>query len=99
MEEKKATEVKCRTCEESKQVQNTQRFVLIGGGVFFFFGIYGIVSFIKDIISLFYSLSNLTYWLIIKSPTVSNLNPFDFTLNGNEVSTFFGILTFNAPSG
>ncbi len=35
MEEKKATEVKCRTCEDSKQVQNTQRFVLIGGDVMF----------------------------------------------------------------
>lgn len=53
MEEQKATEVKCRTCEESQQVQNTQRFVLIGGGIFFVFGIYGIISFIKDIISLF----------------------------------------------
>ena len=29
MEEKKATEVKCKTCEESRQVQNTQKFVLI----------------------------------------------------------------------
>ena len=48
-----ATEVKCRTCEDSKQVQNTQRFVLIFGGIFTFFGLYGIVSFIKDIISLF----------------------------------------------
>ena len=53
MEEQKATEVKCRSCEESKQVQNTQRFVLIFGGIFTFFGLYGIVSFIKDIISLF----------------------------------------------
>ncbi len=53
MEKEKATEVKCHTCDKSKQVQNTQKFVLIGGGIFFFFGIYGIVSFIKDIISLF----------------------------------------------
>lgn len=53
MEEKKATEVKCHTCDESKQVKNTQRFVLIFGGIFTFFGIYGIVSFIKDVISLF----------------------------------------------
>ena len=53
MEEKKATEVKCRTCDESKQVKNTQRFVLIFGGIFTFFGLYGIVSFIKDVISLF----------------------------------------------
>jgi hypothetical protein len=53
MENKKATEVKCRTCQDSKQVKDTQRFVLIFGGIFFFFGVYGIVSFIKDIISLF----------------------------------------------
>ena len=53
MEEKKATEVKCRTCDESKQVKNTQRFVLIFGGIFTFFGLYGIVYFIKDVISLF----------------------------------------------
>ena len=53
MEEKKATEVTCPTCDESRQVRNTQRFVLIGGGIYFFFGIYGIVSFFKDIISLF----------------------------------------------
>lgn len=53
MEEKKATEVKCKACEDSRQVKNTQRFVLFFGGIFFFFGVYGIVSFIKDIISLF----------------------------------------------
>jgi hypothetical protein len=52
MKEQKATEVKCRTCEESKQVQNTQKFVLIGGGLFFFFGIYGIISAIRDLLSL-----------------------------------------------
>ena len=53
MEDQKATEVKCRACSESKKVKNTQRFVLIGGGIFFFFGIYGMVSFIRDIISMF----------------------------------------------
>ena len=53
MEERKATEVKCRSCEDSKQVKNTQKFVLIFGGIFFFFGIYGMVSFIKDLISMF----------------------------------------------
>jgi hypothetical protein len=52
MEEKKPTEVKCRACEESKQVQNTQKFVLIGGGLFFFFGVYGIISAIRDLLSL-----------------------------------------------
>lgn len=53
MEKEKATEVKCHTCDESKQVKNTQRFVLIFGSIFFFFGVYGIVSFIKDVINLF----------------------------------------------
>ena len=53
MENKKATEVKCRTCQDSKQVKDTQRFVLIFGGIFTFVGLYGIISFIKDVISLF----------------------------------------------
>jgi hypothetical protein len=53
MEEKKATEVKCQTCTDNKQVKNTQRFVLIFGGIFTFFGLYGIVSFIRDITLLF----------------------------------------------
>lgn len=53
MEKEKATEVKCQTCKKSKQVKNTQMFILLFGGIFFFFGLYGIVSFIKDIISLF----------------------------------------------
>jgi len=53
MEEKKATEVKCHTCDDNKQVKNTQRFVLIFGGIFTFFGLYGLVSFIRDIISFF----------------------------------------------
>jgi hypothetical protein len=53
MEEKKATEVGCQSCKDSKQVKTTQRIVFIGGGLFFFFGIYGIISFFKDLISLF----------------------------------------------
>lgn len=53
MEKEKTTEVKCHTCDESKQVKNTQRFVLIFGSIFTFFGIYGIISFVKDIISMF----------------------------------------------
>jgi len=56
MEDKKATEVKCHTCDKSKQVKNTQILVLVFGGIFFFFGVYGIVSFVHDIISLFQSL-------------------------------------------
>ena len=53
MEEKIATEVKCRTCEESKQVKDTQKFVLIFGAIFTFFGLYGMISFVRDIISMF----------------------------------------------
>jgi hypothetical protein len=50
----KATQVTgCKSCFENKKVKNAQRFVLIGGGIFFFFGVYGIISCIKDIISLF----------------------------------------------
>jgi hypothetical protein len=53
MEDKKATEVGCQSCKDSKQVKNTQRFVLIFGGIFFFFGVYGMISFFKDLVSLF----------------------------------------------
>jgi len=53
MEYKKATEVKCKVCEESRQVKNTQKFVLIFGGIFTFFAIYGIVSAVSDFISIF----------------------------------------------
>ena len=53
MKKEKATEVKCKTCEESRQVQNTQKFVLIFGGIFTFFALYGFVSAIKDLISIF----------------------------------------------
>lgn len=53
MEEIKATEVKCQSCFDNKKVKNTQRFVLIFGAVFTFFAIYGIVSSIRDMISLF----------------------------------------------
>ena len=53
MEKEKATEVRCKTCEESRQVKDTQKFVLIFGAIFTFFGLYGMVSFIKDMIALF----------------------------------------------
>ncbi len=53
MEKEKATEVKCSTCSQSKKVKNAQLGVFIFGGIFFFFGVYGIVSFIKDLISMF----------------------------------------------
>ncbi len=53
MEKEKSTEVKCKTCDESKQVKTTERIVLILGTLLLFFGLYGIVSFIKDLISIF----------------------------------------------
>lgn len=53
MKEQKATEVKCQACNESKQVKNTQMFVLLFGGIFTFFALYGFVSAIKDLLSIF----------------------------------------------
>ena len=53
MEKEKATEVKCPTCNESRQVKNTQNFILIFGSIFTFFAVYGFVSAIKDLINLF----------------------------------------------
>jgi hypothetical protein len=53
MEKEKATEVKCKTCEESRQVKTTERIVFIVGGLMFFLAIYGIVSLVNDIKSLF----------------------------------------------
>lgn len=43
----------CKTCTDNNQIKNTQRFVLIGGGIFFFLGIYGLISLIMDIMSIF----------------------------------------------
>jgi hypothetical protein len=53
MEEQKATEVKCKACESSRQIKNTQTFVLLFGGIFTFFAIYGLVSAIRDFINIF----------------------------------------------
>ena len=53
MESQESTQVKCPTCKDSKQVKNTQTFVLIFGGIFTFFAIYGFIVSIKDLISLF----------------------------------------------
>jgi hypothetical protein len=53
MESQESTQVKCPTCRESKQVKNTQKFVLIFGAIFMFFAIYGFIVAIKDLISLF----------------------------------------------
>jgi hypothetical protein len=43
----------CKSCTDNQQIKNTQRLVIIGGSIFFFFGLYGIISFIKHILSIF----------------------------------------------
>ena len=53
MENQESTQVKCPTCRDSKQIRNTQTFILIFGAIFMFFAIYGFVTVIKDLISLF----------------------------------------------
>lgn len=53
MEEKKATQVGCQSCKDSKKIQQTQRFVFIYGSIGLTLMVYGLVSMIKDIISLF----------------------------------------------
>jgi hypothetical protein len=53
MEEKKATEVKCATCKDSKQIKNTQTLVLTAGGIIFVLALYGLYSIFRDINSLF----------------------------------------------
>jgi hypothetical protein len=53
MEKKEATKVGCQSCKTDKGSVRTQRFVFIFGGVMFALAIYGIVSLIKDITSLF----------------------------------------------
>jgi hypothetical protein len=53
MEKKEATKVGCQSCKTNKGVIKVQRF-LYGFGIFMFvFSLYGIYSFVKDIISLF----------------------------------------------
>ena len=53
MEKEKATQVGCQSCKDSKKIQQTQKFVLIYGSIGLIVMIYGLVSMIQDIISLF----------------------------------------------
>lgn len=53
MEKEKATQVGCQSCKDSKKIQQTKRFVFIYGSIGLTLMIYGLVSMIKDIISLF----------------------------------------------
>jgi hypothetical protein len=53
MEEKKATQVGCQSCKDSKKIQETQKFVFIYGAIGLFLMIYGVVNLIKDVLSLF----------------------------------------------
>jgi hypothetical protein len=53
MEQQKATQVGCQSCKDSKKIQDTQKFVLIYGGIALFLMVYGVIYLIRDIISLF----------------------------------------------
>jgi hypothetical protein len=53
MEQQKATQVGCQSCKDSKKIQDTQKFVLIYGGIGLFLMVYGVIYLIRDIISLF----------------------------------------------
>jgi predicted nucleic acid-binding Zn ribbon protein len=50
---KEATKVTCSSCGTDKNVKRTQNFMFIFGGVLFTLAIYGLVSLIYDIKSLF----------------------------------------------
>ena len=53
METKEATKVGCSACKTSKGVKRTQNFLFWVGGVMFVFAIYGFISFVYDMITLF----------------------------------------------
>jgi hypothetical protein len=53
METKEATKVGCSACKTNKGVKQTQNFLFWFGGIMFAFAIYGIISFIYDIINFF----------------------------------------------
>lgn len=53
MEEKKATEVKCPTCNKNPKILIYEKGVFIFGGTIFILSIYGLVSLIRDLISFF----------------------------------------------
>ena len=49
MEEKKATQVGCQSCKDSKKIQQTQKFVFIYGSVGLTLMVYGAIKLIQDI--------------------------------------------------
>jgi len=53
MEKKEATKVGCQSCKTNKGVIRTQRFLIGFGLIMFLLSIYGIVSLIQDIKTLF----------------------------------------------
>lgn len=53
MEKKVATKVGCQSCKTNKGVIRTQRFLIGFGIIMFLLSIYGTVSLIQDIKSLF----------------------------------------------
>jgi len=53
MEKKEATKVGCQSCKTDRGVIKVQKFLYGLGIVIFVFSVYGIYSFVKDVISLF----------------------------------------------
>jgi hypothetical protein len=53
MEKKEATKVGCQSCKTDKGVIRTQRFLIGLGIIMFLLSIYGTVSLIQDIKTLF----------------------------------------------
>lgn len=53
MEKEKASKVGCQACKSSRKIQNMNTAVFILGGVLFTLSIYGLISLIFDIKSLF----------------------------------------------
>ena len=53
MEKKESTKVGCQSCKTNKGVIKVQRFLYGFGIVMFVFSIYGLYSFVKNIMSLF----------------------------------------------
>lgn len=53
MENKKATEVKCPTCNKNPKILIYEKGVFVVGGSIFILSIYGLVSLIRDLILFF----------------------------------------------
>lgn len=53
MEKEKASKVGCQACKNSRKIKNFNTGVFIAGGILFTLSIYGLVSLILDIVSLF----------------------------------------------